>query len=80
MANKKKILWIKVSNDEYEHIVAMSDTASGLARMCGTTTNAVLSAISHAKKGKDRNKSQYRRVEIDDDEEEATHDESLSDQ
>lgn len=82
MAKKKKLLWIKVSNDEYEHIVAMADTASELARMCNTTTNAVLSAISHAKSGRNRGRSQYRRVEIDDENEgeEATRNESLSDQ
>ena len=75
----KRTLWIKVSNDKYEHIEAMADTASGLARICGTTTNAVISAISHAKSGRNRGRSQYQKVVIDDDEE-ATRDESVSDQ
>ena len=43
-------IWIKTTNDEYEFIVAMGDTAEKLARECGTTERTIYSAISHAKK------------------------------
>ena len=41
---------IKTTNDDYEFIVAMGDTAEKLARECGTTERTIYSAISHAKK------------------------------
>jgi predicted transcriptional regulator len=43
-------IWIKTTNDEYEFIVAMGDTAEKLAKECGTTERTIYSAISHAKK------------------------------
>ncbi len=43
-------IWIKTTNDEYEFIVAMADTAEKLARECGTSVNTIYSAMSHAKK------------------------------
>jgi hypothetical protein len=42
-------IWIKTTNDKYEFIVAMGDTAEKLARECGTTKNTIYSAMSHAK-------------------------------
>ena len=30
-------IWIKTTNDEYEFIVAMGDTAEKLAKECGTS-------------------------------------------
>ena len=43
-------IWIKTTDDDYEHIIAMGDTAKALAVDCGTTVNTIYSAISHAKK------------------------------
>lgn len=43
-------IWIKTTNDKYEFIVAMADTAEKLARECGTSVNTIYSAMSHAKK------------------------------
>lgn len=43
-------VWIKTTNDKYEFIVAMGDTAGKLAKEIGTPTNAIYSAMSHAKK------------------------------
>lgn len=43
-------IWIKTTNDDYEFIVAMGDTAKALAVECGTTVNTIYSAMSHAKK------------------------------
>ena len=43
-------IWIKTTNDDYEFIVAMADTAEKLARECGTSVNTIYSAMSHAKK------------------------------
>lgn len=59
----KKVLWIKVSNDKYELIEAMGDTAYDLAKACGVTMNAVCSAVSHAK-GR-HNNSVYKRIVYD---------------
>lgn len=56
-------IWIKTTDDEYEHIIAMGDTAKALAVDCGTTVNTIYSAISHAKRnGK---KSIYKKVVVD---------------
>lgn len=56
-------VWIKVTMDDYEFIVAMGDTAAKLAEECGTTERTIYSAISHAKKK--GHKSAYRKVVID---------------
>lgn len=56
-------VYIKVTSDKYEFIVAMGDTVGKLAKECGTTENTIYSAMSHAKaKGK---KSVYRKVVIE---------------
>lgn len=43
-------VWIKTTNDKYEYIVAMGDTAKALAVECDTSVNTIYSAMSHAKK------------------------------
>ena len=43
-------IWIKTTNDDYEFIVAMGDTAKALAVECDTSVNTIYSAMSHAKK------------------------------
>lgn len=56
-------VYIKVTADKYEFIVAMGDTVEKLAKECGTTKNTIYSAMSHAKaKGQ---KSVYRKVAIE---------------
>lgn len=45
-------VWIKVSADEYELPVAIADTPSELARLCGTTANTISSTWSHYQKGR----------------------------
>lgn len=56
-------IWIKTTDDEYEYIVAMGDTAKALAVDCGTSVNTIYSAMSHArKKG---NKSIYKKVRVE---------------
>lgn len=61
-----KTIWIKVSNDEYENILEMGDSAEELARRCGVSVNAVRSGASHYKH--DGVKSRFRMVDIDIDE------------
>lgn len=56
-------LWIKVTKDKYEFIVAMGDTAKELALECGTTVNTIYSDMSHAAR-KGRN-SIYKKVVLD---------------
>lgn len=56
-------IWIKTTNDEYEHIIAMGDTAKALAVDCGITERTIYSAISHAKKN--GYKCAYKKVEVE---------------
>ena len=56
-----------VSEDEYELPLIVCDHAAPLARKLGVTTNAVLSAISHAERFGYR--SRYVRVDYEEDEE-----------
>ena len=66
MGTKNMILWLKVSNDEYELPEAVADTSVELSRMCGLSKDAVQTAISKAKKRKTRCK--YIKVEIENEE------------
>lgn len=57
-----KHVFIKVTKDKYEFIVAMGDTVADLAKELGTTKNTINSAMSHARaKGQT---SVYRKVVI----------------
>lgn len=64
---KKMKVWMAVTRDEYELPIAIADTAEGLAKLVGTTTNAVVSTVSHYRKGR-KKKCKYYQVEIDEDE------------
>ena len=57
-------VWIKVSADKYELPVAIADTPSELARLCGTTANTISSTWSHYKKGNIK-KSSYVKVRLE---------------
>lgn len=59
-------VWIKVTKDELRLPMAMADTAAELAKICGTTTNAICSSVSHAKRG-DLKSSSYECIEIEED-------------
>lgn len=59
------VVYIKVTNDEYELPVAVADTAAELARIVGSNENTIRSAICHYEKGR-RNKSIYHKVEWED--------------
>lgn len=43
---------MKVTKDKYQLPLAVADSASELAEICGTTRNSVVSTISHYKKGR----------------------------
>lgn len=47
---KRKVLYMKVSNDEYELPEAIADSIAELARIIGVKRNVISSAMSHAKK------------------------------
>lgn len=48
-----KHVYIKVTKDKYEHIIAMGDTVKELAEQLGTSRGTINSMMSHAKaKGK----------------------------
>ncbi len=47
MAKGCKYVYIRVSKDKYEHIVAMEDTAVELAKVCNTTPDTIYSSIYH---------------------------------
>lgn len=56
-------LYIKVTSDKYEFIIAMGENVKELAKECGITENTIYSAMSHAKaEGKN---SIYKKVVID---------------
>lgn len=48
----KMKIWMKVTCDELSLPLAVADTSSELAEMCGTTPNAVVSTWSHYRKGR----------------------------
>jgi HD superfamily phosphohydrolase YqeK len=39
--------YIRVSNDEYEHVIAVADTAKELAEICNTSVDVIYSSVSH---------------------------------
>lgn len=61
-------IYIKVTRDRFEHIIALADTIRELAKECGTTQNSISSSMSHARTG--REWTPYRRVWIEEDDEE----------
>lgn len=60
------MVWLKVTTDDLELPVAVADSASELAEICGTTRNAIMSTICHARRYGYR--SRYVRVYIEEDE------------
>jgi DNA-binding CsgD family transcriptional regulator len=61
------IIWMKVTNDEYELPIAIADSRSKLARKLGIKPNTIATAIHRAKK--DGSRQQFVEVVIDDDDE-----------
>ena len=47
---KRKVMYMKVTNDKYELPEVIADTVTELARMIGVKRNVISSAISHARK------------------------------
>lgn len=62
------ILYMKVTHDKYELPLAVAEDAGTLARMCGVTVNTIFSQISRA--NKEGKWCSWRRIEVEDDEEE----------
>ena len=60
-----KKVYIKVTLDEMEQIVAMADTVEGLAKIVGVKPASISSCMSRARRH--GYQSQYKVVEIDDD-------------
>ena len=60
----KKKLWLLVTFDEYELPLFVADSAGELGRHVGLSSNAIISAVSKAKKY--GFKSRYHSVDIDD--------------
>lgn len=46
---KKRAVFVLVSNDKYEHILALGDTTQELAEQLGISDTTIRSAMSHAK-------------------------------
>ena len=57
-------IWMKVSADEYEFPLQIADTQRELAKLCGVRRDTIASAVYRARKN--GFKSQYVKVEIDD--------------
>lgn len=60
-----KLLWLKVTKDEYELPLAVGNSASDLARQVGVSRSTIISVMSNAKKRGGR--CCYVKVEVDDD-------------
>lgn len=58
----KNRVYYKVSEDEYELIVAIADTARELATLCGVDHKTVFKGVERYEKG--LYNSPYRRIEI----------------
>ena len=67
-------IWVKVTMDKYEHIVAMGDTAQELADKLGVSVNTILSNISKSKKF--GHNCCYKKIVIEDDKESELQDEN----
>lgn len=57
------VVYVKVTKDKYEFIVAMGNTVEELADECGLQKNTIYSAMSHAK-AKGQN-SVYKKVVLE---------------
>ena len=55
---------MRITNDKYQLPVAIAESASELAAMCGTNANVIRSAVSHVRHGRKKFCS-YVCVEID---------------
>lgn len=62
-------VWMVVTKDKYELPVAIVDTSTELAKMCGVSNRTVISGALRDKSGAVK-KSRYRKVVIKDGEEE----------
>lgn len=58
------VIYIKKSNDKYEQILEMADTARELAKKLGVPVGSIYSSISHARHGRIKH-TPYERVELD---------------
>ncbi len=59
------ILYLEVTSDEYELPIAVAESPKELARMTGTTSNIIRSAICHLKQP-GRKRSKYVKLEVED--------------
>lgn len=62
MQSENRYIYIKVTQDKYEHIVDLDVAPSLLAKRHGVTTNTVTTGAWHAEN--DGRKSKWRRVKI----------------
>ena len=66
----KQYVYMKVTTDKYELPVAVADSVKGLSNLVGATANSIRTCIWRNEHG-DAKSSSYRRVEIDEMEQEA---------
>lgn len=64
------VVYMEVTSDEYELPLIVCDNVEALSKKCNVTPSAIHSALSRFKRG-DFKTCRYRKVEIDDTEEEA---------
>lgn len=62
---KKDCVWLMITDDQYELSLAVADTAVELAKIVGTTANAIRTSYDHYKH-KATKSSRFRKVEFDD--------------
>lgn len=58
------VVYIAHTMDKYELPIAVADSAQELAKILGTTSNSILSSISHEKK--DGKRRRYKKIVVED--------------
>lgn len=48
---KENVMWLYVTDDEYQNIIAFADTAEELSRITGISPNTIHGSVSKCKKG-----------------------------
>lgn len=63
-----RFLWLWVTQDKYSLPLAVADSGSQLARMCGVRPNSIARYLCLSKEGKTCSRPRYIKVEVDDEE------------
>ena len=60
----KKYIWLKTDDTKYELPIAIADTSTELAKICGVSSVTIRSAIADVEAGRQKT-STWHRIEVD---------------